>query len=76
MQYNFGKILEYNGIQGTILTQNDTFIFLTENENLNFKKGDLVIFRPEEIHNVKRAFFVKKVTEEELKRKKALDKTL
>ncbi len=66
MAFNIGKVREYNGISGTIVTPEDSYMFLDSDIDDNINVGDLVKFRAEEIHGISRAFFVKLYSEKTL----------
>lgn len=65
MQYSIGKVVNYNDVKGTIVTNNDNYLFLKEDidndSNNDIQNGDLVEFRPEEKNGIKKAYFVKKL---------------
>ena len=63
MSFKIGKVKEYNGISGTIVTPEDSYMFLDSDVDNSVKVGDLVKFRAEEIYEMKRAFFVKPYVE-------------
>ena len=66
MSFKIGKVKEYNGISGTIVTPEDSYMFLDSDVDNSVKVGDLVKFRAEEIYEMKRAFFVKTYVENTL----------
>ncbi len=66
MSFNIGKVKEYNGISGTIVTPEDSYMFLDSDIDNSVNVGDLVKFRAEEINEIKRAFFVKPYSENTL----------
>ena len=55
-----GIIVEYDGFIGEIESDNTRYIFLTDDVNGTINIGETVTFRGEKIHNINRAFFVKK----------------
>ncbi len=63
MSNKIGKVLEYNGISGYIVSEDTKSLFLQTDiiDNDNLEKGTLVSFRNEEIHGENRAYFVKKI---------------
>ena len=65
MPFEIGKVIEYDGFKGMILTPNDKYMFLNEDINHDLSKevsiGDIVRFRGEEVQNVKKAYFVEKL---------------
>jgi len=62
MYFNIGKIVDYENKKGIILTKdNEKYMFLEKDLNTDIKINDIVIFRPEIIDNVKRAYFVKNI---------------
>ncbi len=66
MACKVGKIKEYSDGYGEIMTSDAEYFFISE-DNVLFKKGDLVSFRPEVTEIGNKAFFVKKITPEEIK---------
>lgn len=62
MAYNVGKVRKYKNYVGEIISKDGVYIFTSEDTTDNIKDGDMVIFRAEEIHNIKIAHFVQKVT--------------
>ncbi|MBR3660330.1 MAG: hypothetical protein IKN63_00305 [Bacilli bacterium] len=61
MYFNIGKVIKYEDNQGLIVTsEGDKYLFLEKDINTKVNVNDLVIFRPEKVENVKRAYFVKK----------------
>lgn len=61
MLYKIGRVKDYNGIKGNIITKDDNYFFLDVDTNNDINIGDLVRFRPENVQNENRAFFVKKL---------------
>ncbi len=74
MSFSIGKVKEYNGISGTIVTPEDSYLFLDSDIDNSVNVGDLVKFRAEEINEIKRAFFVKPYSENTLDRNSNKDK--
>ncbi len=66
MSFKIGKVKEYNGISGTIVTPEDSYLFLDSDIDNSVNIGDLVKFRAENINEIKRAFFVKPYLEDTL----------
>lgn len=64
MNFNIGKIIKYEDKQGLILTESgDKYLFLDSDLKHKIQLNDLVIFRPEKVNNVDRAFFVNKIND-------------
>ncbi len=61
MEYEIGKVIEYDGIKGTLVTLNTKYMFLSDDVNEEINVGDLVKFRGEEVQDINRAYFVKKL---------------
>lgn len=63
MANKIGKVLEYNGISGYIVSEDTKSLFLQTDivDNDKIEKGTLVSFRNEQIHGENRAYFVKKI---------------
>ena len=61
--FKIGKIRSYNSFIGEIVTKDGTYIFTSENISPEevISLDDMVIFRGEEIHNTKKAYFIKKI---------------
>lgn len=60
MSYNVGKVTNYDGNCGEIVTNLGKYIFLSKDlQSSNIKQGSIVIFRSEIINNEHRAFFIK-----------------
>ena len=59
MEYEIGKVVEYDGIKGTLVTLNTKYMFLSDDVNEEINVGDLVKFRGEEVQDTNRAYFVK-----------------
>ena len=64
MAFNIGKVKEYNGVSGTIVTADDSYMFLDSDVNSKISAGDLVKFRAEKVNETNRAFFVKQYNED------------
>jgi hypothetical protein len=61
VEYNYGKIIKYNGFTGEILAEDGIYLFLSGDvKDNNVSLNDDVIFRGEIVHNVKKAFFIRK----------------
>lgn len=76
MQYEIGKIIEYDNHKGKILSSNGKYLFLKEDLKLDeLNLGELIIFRPEVIKGQKRAFYIKSL-KSVLKEQKHRDKIL
>ena len=56
-----GKVTEYDGFKGKIITADNEYMFLISDTKEEIKIGDTVSFRGEMIHDIGRAFFVHKV---------------
>lgn len=74
--YTIGKVRTFDNYVGEIISQDDVYLFIAENISSPEKiaANDMVLFRGEEINNVKTAFFIKKLNhnldlEEEVYRK-------
>lgn len=78
MQYEIGKIIEFDNYKGEILSSNGKFIFLKNDLKLDkLNLGELVIFRPEVINGHKRAFYIqdlRNILKDHKKRDKVLKK--
>ena len=58
-----GKVNKINKEKiGEIITPDEIYLFQMKDALDTIQKGDLVKFRAEEIHNQKKAFFIKKIT--------------
>lgn len=55
-----GKIINYDGTCGEIITEKDKYLLFNENTKEPVQNGDLVVFRPEQVKTKKIAFFIKK----------------
>lgn len=81
MDYNnslvtVGKVRTYDSLTGEIISKDGVYIFTKENisDGEKINENDTVLFRGEEINNIKVAFFIKKLNpelglEEEIYRK-------
>ena len=60
MKFEIGKVIDFNGYTGKILSKNGTYMFLDNDiiNNSSFELGDYVIFRGEQSGDIKRAYFV------------------
>ncbi len=59
MEYEVGKIVEFDGHCGRIVSSQGEYFFTEDDiEDSVIAKGRCVVFRPEEIQGKKRAFFV------------------
>ncbi len=59
MEYEIGKIVEFDGHCGRVVSDQDEYFFTEEDiEDSTIALGRYVVFRPEEIQGKKRAFFV------------------
>ena len=59
MEYEIGKIVEFNGHWGIIVSSQGEYFFTeADMEDRNIAEGRYVVFRSEEIQGKKRAFFV------------------
>ena len=63
MEFKLGKVYSYENKLGKIVTDTEEYIFNEDDLENQVVKGDIVQFRPEEINDIKRAFFVTKVDE-------------
>lgn len=62
MQFEIGKIKEYDNLVGKIIAKSDVYLFLKQDlSDINIKIGDIVIFRPEEISMEKKGLSYKKI---------------
>lgn len=61
--YNIGKIRTYDNYTGEIVAPDGVYLFTSEslNPTETLSVEDTVLFRGEEINEIKRAFFVKKI---------------
>lgn len=60
MQYEIGKIIQYDNHVGIIKSINKNYIFLSNNAESNIQENDLVKFRPEQKEG-NMAYHVKKL---------------
>ena len=74
MAYNetvIGKIrsIDYNKGVGEIVSSNNTFMFTIDDLSTNdkYNEGDLVKFRAELVQDTPKAYFINKITPEEIK---------
>ncbi len=65
MNYEIGKIVEFDGFCGKIVSEKEEFLFLKENigTQKELVVGDLVAFRGEKVCNQNRAYFIKTLEE-------------
>ncbi len=62
MNFEIGKVIKYKNKEGLIISLSGiTYLFLKTDLKNSIRVNDLVIFRPEEIEHVKRAFFVREL---------------
>lgn len=61
MAYSLGKIIKYKDYVGEIMSKEGKYMFTSNENNNNFQEGDLVMFRPEKLYDVKVAYGVKKI---------------
>lgn len=61
--FDIGKIRSYDNFVGEIVSQKGTYMFtnkdLSTEEEINI--NDTVIFRGENVQNIKKAFFIRKI---------------
>lgn len=62
MQYEIGKVIQYDQHIGIIKTINKKYIFMKQNAEDNIKENDLVKFRPEYNSKENIAHHVKKLS--------------
>ncbi len=55
-----GLVKSFDGFSGIISSDAGEYIFLREDVLDEIKEGDLVLFKGENIHDIKKAFFIKK----------------
>lgn len=55
-----GLVKSFDGFSGVISSSGGEYIFLKEDVLDEIKEGDLVLFKGETIHDIKKAFFIKK----------------
>lgn len=60
MKFEIGKVTEFNGCSGKIISKSGSYLFLDKDiiNNGYFEIGDYVIFRGEKVEETNRAFFV------------------
>ncbi len=59
MEYEIGKVTQFDGSVGTVVSQNGSYLFLKDDIETNaIAVGRLVAFRGEEKQGIKRAYFV------------------
>ncbi len=64
-QVTVGKVRRYDGVSGEIVTNEETYMFTPESiQEGTLNENDLVMFRGEEIHNTKKAYFIQKLDNE------------
>ena len=56
-----GKVIEFDGFVGDIESNGEKYMFLIDDVETDIQLNDFVSFRGEEVHGVKKAFFVKNV---------------
>lgn len=54
-----GKVINYDGFVGEIESQEEKYLFLNDDLQTDINVGDIVTFNGEEVHDFKRAYFVK-----------------
>ncbi len=60
MNFEIGKVVEYSNKEGKILTkEGQKYLFLEKDLKTDINIKDLVIFRPELVNDVNRAYFVR-----------------
>lgn len=60
MNFEIGKVIKYENKEGLILTKDgNKYLFLEKDLKTKINIKDLVIFRPEIVNDINRAFFVK-----------------
>lgn len=62
MQYKIGKVINYDGNSGDIISIDGEYFFISEDIIGNIKNNDIVKFRDEKRED-KRVFFVEKIGE-------------
>lgn len=66
MEFKLGIVRNYDNDIGTIVTTSEEYIFNSDElENGEVEEGDVVLFRPEVVNGINRAFFVSKVKSKE-----------
>ncbi len=59
MEYEIGKIVEFDGHCGRIISSQGEYFFTEDDiEDTAIAEGRYVVFRPEEIQGKQRAFFI------------------
>ena len=62
MQFDVGKIIKDDSILGEIIAlDGKKYIYLNSDLKEKCIEGDIVVFRPEEVFNQNRAFFIRKI---------------
>lgn len=63
MDFDIGKVNEYDGYSGIIVSSSGTYKFVNDDlyEVNDVANNDYVLFRGEVINEISRAFFVKKI---------------
>ena len=64
---NIGKVIKFDGYTGEIVDSKNKYIFLDKDMEMPINIGDIVSFHGEKIHDVYRAFIVKKYVNNEEK---------
>ncbi len=59
MQYSVGKVKDFDGVKGMIVTPDANYLFVDNDSSDKINNGDLVKFRGEMVAGVPRAYFVK-----------------
>lgn len=61
--YTIGKVRTFDNYFGEIIAQDGVYMFISEDISPTevIEVNDMVLFRAEEINNVKKAFFIKKL---------------
>lgn len=64
--YNIGKVRTFDNYFGEIIAQDGIYMFISEDISPSevIEVNDIVLFRGEEINNVKKAFFIKKINKD------------
>lgn len=60
MKLEIGKIIEFNDFFGKITSKSGTYVFFKDDiiNNSKIELNDYVIFRPDRVNEINRAFFV------------------